>query len=113
MASRGEWEQRVFGLNIRVLARVMVFACRVESVRVWQMLARVMVFVCVFGARVPLARACWIGCLAVCLREGRVVRHGWGARLAYSWCAPGPLLVRSWIAWDRSRSLRTVQDRSR
>ena len=53
--------QRVFGLDIRVLARVMVFACRVEGVRVWRVLARVTVSACVFGARVPLARACWIG----------------------------------------------------
>ena len=101
----------MFGLDIRVLARVMIFACRVERVRVWRVLARVMVSACVFGARVPLARACWIGCLAVYLRGCRVVRVGlvcapglllvrsWatpGALLADSWCDPGPLLVRSW-----------------
>ena len=78
VASRGDWGQRVFGLDIRVLARVMVFACRVECVRVWRVLARVMVSACVFGARVPLARACCIGCLAVCLRGCRVVRVGLG-----------------------------------
>ena len=32
MASRGEWGQRVFRLDIRVLGRVMLFACRVEGV---------------------------------------------------------------------------------
>ena len=110
MASRGEWGQRVFGLDIRVFARVMAFACRVEGVRVWCVLARVMVSACVFGARVPLARACWIGRLAVCLRGCRVLRVGLGcapglllvrswptprALLAYSWCAPGALLSHS------------------
>ena len=81
MASRGEWGQRVFGLDIRVLARVMAFAGRVEGVRVWRVLTRVMVSACVFGARVPLARACWVGCLAVCLRDGCVVRVGLGSEL--------------------------------
>ena len=92
VASRDECGQRVFGLDIRVLARVMVSACA-------------------FGARVPLTRACWVGCLAVCLRACCVVRVGLGcapglllvrswptprALLAHAWCAPGPLLVRSW-----------------
>ena len=53
VASRGEWGQRVIGLDIRVLACVMVFACRVEGVRVWRVLACVMVSACVFEARVP------------------------------------------------------------
>ena len=96
VASRGEWGQRVFGLDLGVLARVMVFACRVEGVRVWRVLAPVTVSVCVFGARVPLASACWVGCLAVCLRGSCVVRRGWGALPAHSRCASGPLLVRSW-----------------
>ena len=68
----------MFGLDTRVLARVMVFACRVEGVRVWRVLARVMVSACVSGARVPLPRACCIGCLAFCLRGYRVVRMGLG-----------------------------------
>ena len=106
MASRGEWGQRVFGVDICVLARVMVFACRVEGVFVWRVFARVLVSACVFWARVPLAHACWIGCLRGC----RVVRVGFGcapglllvrawptpgALLAHSWCAPGALLAHS------------------
>ena len=78
MASRGEWGHPVFGLGIRVLARVMAFACRVEGVRVWRVLARVMVSACVFGTHLPSARAYWIGCLAVCSRGCRVVRVGLG-----------------------------------
>ena len=53
MASRGEWGQRVFGLDICVLARVMAFACRVQGVRVWRVLVRVMVLRACLGRVSP------------------------------------------------------------